>query len=124
MIAVRGRVNTNDLVLFDSTYRQIHYQLRPPNSSGGSTLPITGWLQRRYLYPYLDELPPKEHFWEWLVTHPEISIVITEGGKKALCLLSQGCVAIALYGVDGGARAKDAFGNRCKPYLIPEPWWH
>lgn len=69
---------------------------------------------------YLDELPPEEHFWDWLAAHPEIPIVITEGGKKALCLLSQGYVAIALYGVDGGARAKDAFGMRCKPYLIPE----
>lgn len=69
---------------------------------------------------YLDELPPQEHFWAWLASHPEIPIVITEGGKKALCLLSQGYVAIGLYGVDGGARAKDALSNRCKPYLIPE----
>jgi Domain of unknown function (DUF3854) len=46
--------------------------------------------------------PPHDSFWEWLEQHPEIPIVITEGGKKSLCLLSQGYVAIALYGVNRG----------------------
>lgn len=40
-------------------------------------------------------------FWEWVELLP-ISIVLTEGGKKALALLSRGDVAIALYGVNGG----------------------
>jgi hypothetical protein len=42
-------------------------------------------------------------FWQWVELLP-VSITLTEGGKKALCLLSQGYVAIALYGVNGGYR--------------------
>lgn len=59
-------------------------------------------------------------FWEWIAAHPEIPIVWTEGGKKALCLLTQGEVAIALYGVNGGYLAKDALGNLVTPYLAPD----
>jgi hypothetical protein len=59
-------------------------------------------------------------FWEWIAQHPEIPIVWTEGGKKALCLLSQGEVAIALYGVNGGYLAKDVLGNPIQPYLAPD----
>jgi hypothetical protein len=59
-------------------------------------------------------------FWEWIAAHPEIPIVWTEGGKKALCLLTHGEVAIALYGVNGGYLAKDALGNPVTPYLAPD----
>jgi hypothetical protein len=59
-------------------------------------------------------------FWEWIAAHPEIPIVWTEGGKKVLCLLSLGVVAIALYGVNGGYRSKDALGNPVPPYLAPD----
>jgi hypothetical protein len=59
-------------------------------------------------------------FWEWMAAHPEIPIVWTEGGKKALCLLSHGEVAIALYGVNGGYRSKDTLGNPVPPYLVPD----
>jgi Domain of unknown function (DUF3854) len=58
--------------------------------------------------------------WEWIAAHPEIPIVWTEGGKKALCLLSHGEVAIALYGVNGGYLAKDSLGNPVTPYLAPD----
>ena len=64
--------------------------------------------------------PPNQSFWDWLAHHPEIPIVITEGGKKALCLLSQGYVAVALVGVHGGYRSKDTLGNPIAPTLIPE----
>ena len=38
-------------------------------------------------------------FWHWVKEHAEIPIIITEGGKKAGCLLSQGQVAISLPGI-------------------------
>ena len=38
-------------------------------------------------------------FWHWVKDNPEIPIIITEGGKKAGCLLSQGKVTIALPGI-------------------------
>lgn len=80
--------------------------------------PISSTVRQAISERYQLEVPNKG-FWNWVVEHPEIPLVITEGAKKALCLLSLGYVAIALYGVDGGARAKDAQGIRCKPYLIP-----
>ncbi|UYD31086.1 DUF3854 domain-containing protein (plasmid) [Tolypothrix sp. PCC 7712] len=70
---------------------------------------------------YNVEVPPAgESFWQWLELHPEIPIIITEGGKKSLCLLSQGYVAIALYGINGGYRSKDSLGNPISPHLIPD----
>ena len=46
-----------------------------------------------------------------MASHPELLIFWTEGGKKALSLLSQGYIAISLYGVYGGYR-KQVDGDR------------
>lgn len=46
-----------------------------------------------------------------------LDITLTEGGKKALCLLSQGHVAIALYGINGGYRKHHLDGTHS---LIPD----
>jgi hypothetical protein len=54
-----------------------------------------------------DVPPPGESFWAWLESHPELPIVLTEGGKKGLSLLSHGTITIALYGINGGYRVKD-----------------
>lgn len=67
------------------------------------------------------ETPPTgESFWDWVESHPELPIVITEGGKKALSLLSHGIIAIALYGINGGYRVKDTQTGLAllKPELI------
>jgi hypothetical protein len=47
-------------------------------------------------------VPSIGSFWTWLENHPEIPVILTEGGKKSLSLLSQGYVAIALYGAYAG----------------------
>ena len=47
---------------------------------------------------YSVDIPIEGSFWEWLKNHPEIPILITEGGGKSLSGLSHGFVAIALYG--------------------------
>jgi NAD(P)-dependent dehydrogenase (short-subunit alcohol dehydrogenase family) len=60
---------------------------------------------------YNVEVPLDGSFWTWLQQQPELPIIWTEGGKKALSLLSLGYVAIALYGVNGGY-SKDALGER------------
>lgn len=69
-------------------------------------------------------VPLDGSFWDWLEQHPEIPCTLTEGGKKALALLSQGYVAIALYGVDSGVSANDVIGGekirKLKPELIPD----
>lgn len=61
-------------------------------------------------------------FWEWVLKHFEIPIIITEGSKKAAALLSAGYVAIALPGVFNGYRTpKDVWGNKIgKSSLIPQ----
>jgi hypothetical protein len=69
-------------------------------------------------------VPSIGSFWTWLESHPEIPIILTEGGKKSLCLLSQGYVAIALYGVDGGGLFNEWIGDeklrKLKPELIAD----
>ncbi|MDJ0704130.1 MAG: DUF3854 domain-containing protein [Leptolyngbyaceae cyanobacterium MO_188.B28] len=63
---------------------------------------------------------PGDAFWDWVASHPDIPLTITEGGKKSLCLLGHGDIAIALIGVNGGYRTKDKLGNPIEPHLIPE----
>lgn len=63
-------------------------------------------IRQRIAQRYGVSIPQGGSFWEWYAAHPDCSIplILTEGGKKALSLLSQGYVAIALYGVNGGYR--------------------
>ncbi|AFY72095.1 hypothetical protein Pse7367_3872 (plasmid) [Thalassoporum mexicanum PCC 7367] len=65
-------------------------------------------------------------FWDWLIENPQISIVITEGMKKACALLSIGQAAIALSGITMGRvkHNQDTEGNEnqkeqvaLQPYL-------
>jgi hypothetical protein len=61
-------------------------------------------------------------FWQWVISQPKIEVQVTEGAKKAACLLSAGFCAIALPGIFNGFRQpKDDYGNKIEePYLIPE----
>ncbi|MEC4895475.1 MAG: plasmid replication protein, CyRepA1 family [Oscillatoria sp. PMC 1051.18] len=62
-------------------------------------------------------------FWRWVIEHPQIPLIITEGAKKAACLLSAGYVAIALPGIFNGYRSpKDEFGKKIwrASFLIPQ----
>ncbi|MBE9171377.1 DUF3854 domain-containing protein [Pleurocapsales cyanobacterium LEGE 06147] len=61
-------------------------------------------------------------FWEWVVSNPEIPLIITEGAKKAAALLSLGYAAIALPGVFNGYRQpKDELGRKTGvAKLIPQ----
>jgi hypothetical protein len=54
----------------------------------------------------IDELREDLGFWLWVIKNPELPINITEGAKKAGCLLSRGEVAIALPGVWNGQVGK------------------
>jgi hypothetical protein len=56
-------------------------------------------------------------FWDWLIDHPQVSIVITEGMKKACALLSLGQAAIALSGITMGRQKDDAGNVSLQPYL-------
>ena len=59
-------------------------------------------------------------FWSWVQAHPEIPIILTEGEKKAACLLSLGFVAISLPGVWMGRVKNEATGtDHLHPDLLP-----
>lgn len=61
-------------------------------------------------------------FWQWVIKHPSIALLITEGAKKAGSLLSAGYAAIALPGIYSGYRQqKDDYGKAIgMPVLIPQ----
>ena len=61
-----------------------------------------------------------ETFWEWFLDHPEIPLNLTEGGKKALSVVSLDQPAISLYGCQCGAKSKDEKGRDKPLFLLPE----
>jgi Domain of unknown function (DUF3854) len=77
---------------------------------------------KRYHSPLAQRLQDKLNplsFWEWVLLHPEIPIILCEGEKKAACLLSQGFVAIALPGIWSGRIGKQDFDERLHPDIMP-----
>jgi len=68
-------------------------------------------VRQRIARRYGVEVPLTGSFWDWVATQRELPVIWTEGGKKALSLLSQGYIAISLYGVYGGYR-KQVDGDR------------
>ena len=81
-------------------------------------------IRRKISQRYGVNVPEFGSFWDWVKDHPDIHIILTEGGKKSLSLLSQGYVAIALYGVDGGGLFNEWIGGeklrKLKPELIAD----
>ena len=76
---------------------------------------------KRYFSPLAQRLTARTKplcFWEWVQKHPEIPIILTEGEKKAACLLSMGFVAIALPGIWNGRVGKKE-KERLHPDLVP-----
>lgn len=63
-------------------------------------------------------------FWRWLAAEPGLPVVATEGAKKAAALLTAGVPAVALPGVDNGAKRtgeKGPDGRRTGPVkLLPD----
>jgi hypothetical protein len=108
----------------------IKYEHPPRTATGIFALrvPLHIWqrIANRYGVPVLptdiDQSREDLGFWAWVINHPEIPLIITEGAKKCGALLTAGYAAIALPGVNGGYRIpKDEEGNRIgKPYLIPQ----
>jgi putative DNA primase/helicase len=62
------------------------------------------------------------NFWEWILDHPEIPVIITEGEKKACCGLSAGYVVISLPGIDSGYKSssENDDGSESRLALIPD----
>ena len=65
--------------------------------------------------------PDSNHFWQWVSENPNLPIILTEGAKKAACLLSHGYPAIALPGIYGGySTLTSAIGHTTDRALLPE----
>ena len=60
------------------------------------------------------------NFWQWIQQHPEIPVILTEGEKKAQCLLSLGFAAVALPGIWCGRVNSQIPGlEQLHPDLLP-----
>jgi hypothetical protein len=61
-------------------------------------------------------------FWEWILDHPEIPVIITEGEKKAYAGLAAGYVVVSLPGIDCGYKSSSDSddGSGGKLSLIPD----
>jgi P4 family phage/plasmid primase-like protien len=61
-------------------------------------------------------------FWEWVLDHPEIPVIITEGEKKAFSGLSAGYAVISLSGIDCGYKSssENDNGSGSQLSLIPD----
>ncbi|MEP0914488.1 DUF3854 domain-containing protein [Leptolyngbya sp. GB1-A1] len=85
----------------DDRGKAVKYETRKGNGSRAFLPHIPTSIRRKIADRYGVDVPLAGSFWQWLEQHPEIEIIFTEGGKKALSLFSLGYVAIALYGVNG-----------------------
>jgi hypothetical protein len=67
------------------------------------TAPLAGstW-EDEYRLPERRENAIDPNFWPWVSANPDIPVILTEGAKKAGCLLSHGYAAIGLPGIHGG----------------------
>ncbi|MEM6751528.1 MAG: DUF3854 domain-containing protein [Cyanobacteria bacterium P01_C01_bin.38] len=115
----------------DSKGRFIKYESPPkiPNRVTYFDVPDCIWDKvakrygiKRYNSPLALRLRDRSrplNFWEWVLAHPEIPIILCEGEKKAAALLSLGFVAIALPGIWNGRVGFKDFDERLHPDLLP-----
>jgi uncharacterized Zn finger protein (UPF0148 family) len=88
------------------------------------TLDFWHQISERFGVP-LDESDIKEErddkgFWLWVLNHPELPIVLTEGAKKAACLLSHGWITISISGVWMGQEGKGAkLHPSIRSFIVP-----
>ncbi|BAS60314.1 hypothetical protein NIES2135_64570 (plasmid) [Leptolyngbya boryana NIES-2135] len=80
------------------------YETPIGNGSRAFLPTIPASIRDRISARYHVEIPQEGSFWTWLEARPNLPIIWTEGAKKALALLTQGHIAISLYGVNGGYR--------------------
>jgi putative DNA primase/helicase len=86
--------------------KERNYVYRAPTNNGDRAFlpPIPNDIRQLVEQRYGVKIPVDTGFWEWVAKNKHIPIIITEGAKKALALLSNGYVAIALYGCSCGGK--------------------
>ena len=105
-------------IIADDSDRGYRYQA--PSKAGDKPYlpPIPDKIRLAISKRYQVEVPFDDSFWDWLRENKQIPITFTEGAKKSLSLLSQGFVAISLYGCSCGV-LKNPSGNIVKDALQP-----
>jgi Domain of unknown function (DUF3854) len=110
--------------LDQKTGKSRKYETPIGNGSRAFLPPIPPVIRQQIEQRYRVKFPADGAFWDFIAAHPEIPIVLTEGGKKSLAALSQGFVTIALYGINAGVSKYETIGGerlrRLKPELIPD----
>ncbi len=104
--------------------KHIKYEHPPKTETRVFLLAVPDYIWEKVSERYGISIADEERqrgFWHW-VWKCNLPITITEGAKKAGCLLTAGYAAIGLPGINGGYRTpKDSEGNRTgKSYLIPD----
>mgnify|MGYP000052919450 CR=1 FL=1 len=122
-IGSSGQFKPNEPIVFPNQEKEQKYFSFPKDGESSAIfllLALSNWIKisERVGVPIaisdIDESREDLGFWRWVLNHPEIPILITEGAKKAACLLSHGWVAIALTGVWNGQKKK-----KLHPSLAP-----
>lgn len=68
-------------------------------------------IRRKMFEKFGVDVPETGSFWHWFATSPEarkLPLVVTEGGWKALSILSLGIPAISLYGCSAGFQSRES----------------
>ncbi|MCC5669008.1 DUF3854 domain-containing protein [Nostoc sp. CHAB 5784] len=111
----------------EQTQKPVKYESPPktPNRVTYLRVPLHLWrlISLRYDVPMPEHITVTEDgeallFWAWVMAHPEIPVCLTEGEKKAACLLTLGYVAIALPGIWNGRVGKEDL-EYLHPDLVP-----
>lgn len=84
-----------------STWDHMSFQDHCPIPT--ESLPGDSWEDDRPL-PEDPKTAVSPQFWPWVCERPEVPVILTEGAKKAGCLLSHGYAAVGLPGIHGGYR--------------------
>jgi hypothetical protein len=103
-------------------HQKYEHPLKAPSTLFALRVPLHTWemISKRYSVPMPDNVVVDAEgeasgFWKWVIANPRVSIVPTEGAKKAGAVLSQGFAAIGFPGIWGGYRK-----NEGKPCLLPQ----
>lgn len=108
------------------TPKQIKYEA--PKGGG------TPYLFLNIPFSLIEELAKKYHIqnlpedtikakWTWVKDHPVIPITITEGAKKAACLMSNGYIAVACFSITTHSQKAEEGQNHWFTDLKPEIKW-
>jgi putative DNA primase/helicase len=107
--------------LWDDKKQRPYRYLAPKGIGDRAYLPpVPAKIRKRIGSKYGVDIPLVGSFWKWLENQDKLPRIITEGGKKSLCGLSDGYIAIALYGCKCGAIGEDEDGEKITPRPISD----